>query len=188
MTEPIWKDVKGYEDFYKINKTGEVYSNHSKRKLKPYKSSDGYLRVNLSKNSKVKITMVHRLVAESFIPNPHNYPVVNHIDGNKANPDISNLEWTSHSGNSKHAYERGLSKISDKNRRAVSKIAAENGAKTTRKAVLQFDLEGRIVREFPSIKEASRQTKTNDGNISLVCKGKYKHAGGFIWKYKEVSN
>ena len=78
--------------------------------VKPVVSKDGYLRVRL--NSTVKNTMyfVHRLVAQAFIPNPDNRPQVNHIDGNKLNNDVSNLEWVTAKDNIHHAWSVGLSK------------------------------------------------------------------------------
>ena len=129
--------------------------------------------------------MVHRIVAEVFLPNPNNYPVVNHVDGNKKNPDISNLEWTTFSGNSKHAFDIGLSKISDKCKKAVSKIAAENGRKTTSKPVLQFDLKNNFINKFPSSREAERLTGIPHNNITAVCKKQRVKAKGYIWKYAE---
>ena len=179
-----WLDIKGYEGLYKINELGQVYSLHSNKILKNYKSSDGYLRVNLSKRSKVKIIMVHRLVAEHFLLNEYNLPVVNHIDGNKENPNINNLEWVSFSDNSKHAHRTGLSNISKKNRETVSKIAAENGRKTTSKKVFQKTTDGSIINVFDSIREAERQTDISRTNISLVCHGKRQKAGGYYWEFE----
>ena len=72
----------------------------------------GYLVAHLSKDNKAKNILVHRLVAESFIPNPNKYPCVNHIDGNKQNNNINNLEWCTHSENDLHAYKIGLRKAS----------------------------------------------------------------------------
>lgn len=179
----MWKWIPGYENIYQVNECGEIYSFHSKRLLKPYIASDGYLRVNLSKNNKVKITMLHRIVAEVFIPNPNNLPVVNHIDGNKGNPNIGNLEWVTFSDNSYHAFAHGLSRISDRCKKAVSKIAAENGAKTTQKAVDRLSLSGEYIDSFKSIREAERITGISRANIGEVCRGRRRTAHGYIWKY-----
>ncbi|WP_171034487.1 NUMOD4 domain-containing protein [Marinilactibacillus psychrotolerans] len=182
-----WKDVKGFEGFYQINNVGKVYSCHSHKLLTAYESSDGYLRVNLSVRGKVKIKMLHVLVATAFLPNPQDLPVVNHIDGNKKNPLPHNLEWTTFSENSKHAFFHGLSKISDKAREKASENAKINGAKTTSRPVIQYSIDGRKIAVFSSIKEASRITGANDGRISHVCKrrkGMYT-AGGFVWRYKD---
>lgn len=179
----MWKWIPGYEEIYMANEQGKIYTCYHKRLLTPYVGSDGYLRVNLSKKGKVKITMVHRIVAELFIPNPNNLPIVNHIDGNKSNPDISNLEWVTFSDNSYHAFAHGLAKISDKCKKAVSQIAAKNGAKTTSKSVDRLDLSGNYIDSFKSIREAERVTGINRANIGEVCRGKRKTAHGYKWRY-----
>jgi hypothetical protein len=107
----IWKDIPEYNGIYKISNTGEVKSHSDKgiRILKP-DLAKGYLRVTLSKNNSQKRFMIHRLVAESFLPKINNKKYVNHIDGNKLNNDISNLEWCTASENEKHSYNK-LGKI-----------------------------------------------------------------------------
>ena len=90
---------------YIVYTDGRVWSNFT-NKFKTAVNSRGYLAVNLSG----KLIKVHRLVAESFIPNTENKPQVNHIDGNKHNNDVSNLQWVTASENGKHAYANGLSK------------------------------------------------------------------------------
>jgi hypothetical protein len=106
-------DITGYEGIYKINDIGDVYSVRTKKILKPKKCS-GYLMVCLSVNNKKDQQLVHRLVAQTFIDNPDNKKTVNHIDGNKMNNSLSNLEWSTQSENSKHAFRNGLNKSSDK--------------------------------------------------------------------------
>ena len=111
----IWKDIKGYEGLYQISNTGKIKSlerykdNHSKKQLVKEKirkqiiSKTGYYTCMLTKNGNLKLFKVHRIVAEAFIPNPNNYPIINHIDGNKLNNNVSNLEWCTRSENQKHA-------------------------------------------------------------------------------------
>ena len=99
----MWKDIKGYEGLYQINEIGEVIRNN--KKLKVRVSKKGYGRVHLSKNNKAKDFYIHRLVAETFMVNTENKPQVNHIDGNKLNNLLSNLEWNTNSENQKHSFK-----------------------------------------------------------------------------------
>ena len=103
-----FKDIKGYKGIYCINKDGLIYTHNYNRFLKPFPDKNTYLRVLLSKNSSIKNKIVHRLVAETFIPNPKNLPQVNHKDGNKQNNNVNNLEWCTNLQNIRHASENGL--------------------------------------------------------------------------------
>ena len=109
----IWKKIKGYNDYF-VSDKGRIKSIKSgeERILKPTVDSQGkYLLICLSKKGKVKLHLVHRLVAEAFKKNEKGLPQVNHIDLNKQNNSIDNLEWVSASENSKHAYKNGVIKI-----------------------------------------------------------------------------
>ena len=106
----IFKDVVGYEDYYSISNMGNLVSKRSGKKLKPFKHKDGltyYYRTTLSGEGKKHNKSIHRLVAEAFIPNPENLPIVNHIDNDGTNNKVSNLEWCTYSHNSKHAQKQG---------------------------------------------------------------------------------
>lgn len=94
---------------YTINRSGEI-TNRFGRKIKAQTAHNGYMRVELWQNSKGKKYLLHRLLADAFIPNPHDKPCVNHIDGDKANNCLSNLEWVTRSENQLHAYSTGLQK------------------------------------------------------------------------------
>lgn len=97
----IWKEISGYEGIYEVSDTGLVRSlKFDKAKiLKPQNNGWGYLHVRLCKNGKAKITKIHRLVAEAFLPNPLSLETVNHIDEDKTNNNVSNLEWMSRTDN-----------------------------------------------------------------------------------------
>lgn len=177
-----WQAIPGFGNKYQVSDTGMVQNKNTGQILKPILKSDGYLAVNLSHRNKAKMVFVHRLVAEAFIPNPKNLPVVNHIDGNKANPCVANLEWVSFSENSHHAYRTGLSHVLDKCKAAVSKIAAENGRKTTSRPIFQLDSAGKVIQRFPSAREAARSTGISRANILRACKIEGYSAGGFKWK------
>jgi len=105
-----WKPIGGYEELYEISNTGRVKSyhhSHNGRIISPDKSNHGHLRIKLCRNGNKDRKLVHRLVAKSFIPNPDNKPQINHIDGNPANNNVNNLEWSTQSENIKHAYDIG---------------------------------------------------------------------------------
>lgn len=103
-----WKDVVGWEEFYSICDDGRVLGKKRMSLLIPIMKDSGYLAVSLMANKrKIQITL-HRLVAEAFISNPENKREVNHIDGDKSNPHVSNLEWATRKENAEHASRTGL--------------------------------------------------------------------------------
>lgn len=123
MEEEIWKDIEGFEGMYQISSNGRVKSlprttwftnknGESKfisvrgRIMKPHKQK--YLKAYLNLNGNTNMISVHRLVAMSFIPNPENKPQVNHVDGDKFNNNVNNLEWVTLSENRRHAFDTGL--------------------------------------------------------------------------------
>ena len=160
-------EIKGYEQ-YAVTSCGKVWSYKSNKFLKPHKDKKGYYRVNLSINGKLKNALIHRLVAIAYIPNPCNKPQVNHIDGNKTNNSLKNLEWNTPRENVMHARRTGLQK-SDGD-----------------KIVSCFDLLGNKVCTYKSASYASRITGIGRANICSVARGntKQKTAGGYIWKYE----
>ena len=93
--------INGYEKYYTINEEGEVYSKYRKRLLIPSKTN-GYLSIELNVNGLRKRISIHRLIAIHFIPNPNNYPIIDHIDRNKLNNSIKNLRWTTYSINNRN--------------------------------------------------------------------------------------
>ena len=102
------RDIKGFENYYSVSDDGKVYSKIRKKYLKLNYKKNGYVYVSLQVNN-IKITKrVHRIVAEAFIQNPDNKPFVNHIDGNKSNNNVKNLEWVTGKENNIHAINIGL--------------------------------------------------------------------------------
>lgn len=165
----IWKNIEGYEDLYKVSNLGNVKQIKFNRIIKKCLSNNGYLVVNLSKKNVSKSFLVHKLVAEAFIPNPDNLLYVNHKDENKQNNTVENLEWCTQNYNCNYGTRN--EKISNK---------------MSKQIILQYTLNNELINEFKSLREAYRKTNIPFQNISNCCKGKYKQCGGYIWKYKEV--
>ena len=153
----MWKAVAGYEGLYEVSNKGDVRSlKYGKTKiLKPSDNGCGYLQIQLHKDSIRKRMLIHRLVAEAFIPNPNNLETVNHRDENKQNNAASNLEWMTAKDNT--TYSQGC-------------------------PVQMLDkATGEVLATFPSTAEAERVTGI--GNICHCCRGERKLAGGFKWRY-----
>lgn len=176
--EEIWKDIVGYDGLYQVSNFGMVRSlKFNKVKiLKTPSNKYGYNVVHLLNNNKNKSYYVHRIVAQEFIPNSKNYPMVNHKDENKSNNRVDNLEWC----DNKYNLNYGTAQ--------QRKIKKQINRKDQSKPVLQYTKSGEFVKEYPSAAEAHRQTGVYMVNICTCCRGnsKYKSAGGYVWKYKEV--
>lgn len=159
-------------DGYFITTSGDVFSSKGNqsdfRSIKIKKTKTGYCCFNASLgNSKSKTVYVHRLLAETFIPNPEKKPCVNHIDGNKSNNHISNLEWCTHQENTKHAHEVGL-------------------LTPCYKPVVQLTITGEKMKEWKSVSHAARAVNTSPANITASCAGRYKGLiKGSKWVFKE---
>ena len=156
-----FRDIPGYEGVYEVSNLGRVRRNG--KILKPIKDKDGYLRVNLCKNGiRRTSSLIHRLVALAFLHNPDNKPQINHKDEDKTNNAVDNLEWCDAKYNMNYGTRN--EKIS--------------------KPVLQYDLLGNFIREWPSMIKVEEELGIDQGNISHCCIGNRKSAGGFIWKFK----
>ena len=107
-----WKLIEGFDGTYSVSNYGEVRNNKTGKLMKQNKNEKGYLRLGLRKNGKTKYMRVHRLVAQAFIPNPENKPDVNHIDFDKENNCVNNLEWVTCKENNNHSF--GNRKCSNK--------------------------------------------------------------------------
>jgi len=165
----MWVTLKR-NPMYAVNKEGQVYSLRRGHVLSPKRNHDGYLRIQLYSVNGCEFVSIHRLIAETFIPNPENKPFVNHIDGDKQNNRVSNLEWCTQKENIAHAWENGLS---------------HRPLNTCGKKVRQLRRDGNLIREYPSLMEAERTTGIPHANIS------YAHihhgtAGGYRWEVVDV--
>ena len=162
----IWKDVKGYEGIYEISNYGIIKNIKTNKIKKQSIDNVGYYVVSLCKNNISKLKRVHCIIAEAFIPNPNNYPCVNHKDENKLNNDIENLEWCTKGYNNR--YGSRVKRITEKKK----------------KKIFQIDSNGIVVKEWDSVKEAANTLGINGTQISRyargVIKGTYK---GYKWEY-----
>lgn len=158
------KDIKGFEGLYAITSCGRVWSHRRKIFLKPCTKKHGYKEVFLRNNGYNKHFYIHRLVAEAYLPNPDNFPVVNHKDENPSNNCLQNLEWTSQKANCN--YGNRNNKISSNHCKAVYCVERDE--------------------TFMSIKEAACKLNVNQSSISAACNGRYKTAGGFHWSYANI--
>lgn len=184
--EERWLPVVGYEGFYMVSsfgrvrllernlvrKNGSFFSVHSKMK-NLYKDRYGYLEVRLQKNQKANNKLVHRLVAEAFIPNPENKPEVNHKNGVRTDNRIGNLEWVSRNENIQHSYDF-------LGHKRLHRFGRDN---PNCKVVLKIK-DGIIIQEFFGAKAAAESVSTRADSIQKACAGKYKTLKGFVWKYK----
>jgi hypothetical protein len=158
-------EIEGFEK-YEVSNLGRVRNIKSGRILKPYLNHNGYLMHCLYGYDKRKCLLLHRIIAIAFIDNHEEKPCVNHIDENKLNNDLSNLEWCTERENVIHG---------TRTKRAAEKLS---------KKVIQLDLNDNVLNEFESMRQAERETGVSVGNISSCCNGKTKSAGGYKWRRK----
>lgn len=161
-----WNNVPGYEGKYQISNTGKVRGRFGE--LKPQKSWDGYLYVKLCDGAIQKRIKIHRLVALAFIPNPQNFPEINHKDEIKTNNCVDNLEWCNRRYNNNYGNRNLLAgnAISKANRRMV--YCYKNGI---------------MVGAYESVKTAGEMLNIDPTAISRCALNKRKSAGGFNWSY-----
>lgn len=219
--EEVWKDIKGYEGFYQVSNLGRIQSLdrlidtdikyvgkrlHKGRVLLPCINNKGYKTVRLCKYGETKVFLVHRLVAGAFIPNPNNYPIINHKDENPKNNCVENLEWCTQKYNMNWndvmkkvgLKKRKTDEEKEANRKRYLDLHKEERKKyhqeyhrkhykpkgtTTKKGVSQYTIEGEHIRDYASVTEAFNSTGIK--HIGCVCNGNRSSAGGYIWKWMQ---
>lgn len=191
MEKEIWKDVKGYEEYYEVNQYGVVKSKDRLVEIPDYQNAHaycsgfsyvkpgrvmkqqlnifGYLVVNLTKNKKQKGHFVHRLVADAFVPNNDNLPFINHKDENKTNNNASNLEWCTSEYNTNYG--------TCMERRKVTQRTTNKNMKP----VIAYNEKEYL--EFISIRGAARALNLHQANIQHAIKN-CKRCGNYYWRYK----
>lgn len=148
-----WKNIKGYEGFYKISNFGRVESLYKNKILKSCISHNGYVEITLYKDKTKKRFAIHRLVAKAFIPNPDNKPEVNHIDNNPQNNHVSNLEWVTHKENVRHAWESG-------------KMKSNLIGNTIRRKAVLLKKDG-VIKKFKTMENAAKYIGVKQPRISM---------------------
>lgn len=171
--EEIWKDIAGYEGMYQVSNLGRVKSlaritknQYGKQDyiLKTKKSDNGYISIGLFKNNKQEILLVHRLVAQAFVPNPNDYPIVNHKDEDSTNNNANNLEWCTYEYNNNYGTRSLRSSI------------------TKQKKIVQYDLDGKFIKIWDSAKEAIEKLGLSN-HVTDVCHKRRKTCGGYKWEF-----
>lgn len=179
FTMEVWKNVKGYENLYQVSSEGRVkslcrYVNNNGgleyregKIMKSCKHNKGYPQIVLCKEGKQKTYCIHRLVAQAFILNPNNYPVVNHKDEDKTNNKVENLEWCTSQYN--NTYGTRLKK----------------SAKSKSISILQFTKDSEFVKKWESGVQVQKELGFNHSSISSCCRGRRKTCGGYRWGYAD---
>lgn len=169
----IWKDIKGYEGRYQISNLGRVKSlcRLEEKIMHPVTTKKGYLQVRLSSGQCTKGLKVHRLVALNFIPNPNDKPEVNHLDGNKKNNLVTNLEWCTPKENMGHASQNNL-------------LRDVSGNKNPNcKRINQYTTDGKFIKTWCSIFDITKELGAERHGICKCCTNKIKTYRGYIWEY-----
>lgn len=196
--EELWKPVKGYEGYFEISNLGRVKSvsrvvlksgkdfNIKECIKRIYNNAQGYPCVTLCKDGRSRHKLLHRLIAEAFIPNPDNKPCVDHINTIRYDCRIENLRWVTQKENANNplslqhckdnTYTKDVSQRSNMTRKKNQKYPII-------KTVYMFDKEGRLLKEFFSATDAAKEVGVHRSAIERVLKGKYGFCKGFYWSY-----
>lgn len=178
--------IKEYESEYSITKDGRVFNTRTDYEIKIGIGKNGYPFVDLWKSNKPKRMYIHRLLAETFIE-PFIGETVNHIDGDKTNNHLSNLEWSTYKENNAHAYKTGLKTISDELAAAHGKRLGERNKSNSYRSIPidVFDLNDNFIASYKSIKESAETLGINRVTVMRALKGEVKKPKQYKFKYKE---
>jgi hypothetical protein len=165
MSEEVWKDIKETNGRYQVSNRGRV--RNKKKLIKQFDNGNGYMYVRILVNNKPTNKRVSRLVAQAFLRNPNNYLFVNHIDENRKNNNVDNLEWCS------IKYNNNFGKRIEKYKKARYK------------SINQYSLNGDFIKKWNSIKEISQKLNISASGITSCAKRKFKQFKGYVWRYEK---
>jgi len=192
--QEAWMPIGGYDGIYEISDLGRVRSlnridargwRRKGRILQPSTHKNGYLLVCLYKDGISETRIVHRLVAEAFIPNPENKPEVSGVDGVIVSNAAKDLAWCDRK---EVLFDRGVLHRSMSHEKWGTGEPVKKSVEARRRPVIQYDKNGSEITSYPSVMIAERKTGVKNSNIIKVCRNKLKSAGGFMWKYSDKSN
>lgn len=199
--EEIWKQIDGFS--YEVSSKGNIRRIGANSYKKQKTTNCGYKSIQLYKKGKSKEFLCHRLVAIAFIPNPDNLPLVNHINEDKTDNSIENLEWCDSKYNNNYGTireRRSKSKMGELNpnfgknlsesTRQKMSVSRKGHKAYNNKPICQFTKEGKLINIFESALKAAISLNNYNlrGNITKACKGKIKTCNGYIWKYQNTIN
>lgn len=200
--QEIWKDVVGYEGLYQVSNTGLIKrlagscpTAHTDRIVKATDNGTGYWKIALCKNNIQRQYLVHRIVAQAFIPNPNNYDFVNHKDENKKNNNVDNLEWCTKSYNAIYYLNFDENRKIEYGKRFGGKSPMlERVPRKYLWRVIQKTKDGSVVGIYDNTSQASIRTGIEIGNITRVCKAnmdknrkRINTSNGFVWEFEIVN-
>lgn len=183
-----WRPVVGYEGYYEVSDIGQVrgvardvyhgngtYRKQHSKVLRPHPDGGGYLQVGLHREGSAHMAKIHRLVAIAFLPNPGGLLEINHLDENKRNNALSNLEWCTRKENENYGTKR-MRSVANTDYKAI-------GQKLS-KRVAQYTLDGELVNVWDSLRSVHKATGYSTGNISMCCTGRHRNGlYGYVWVY-----
>lgn len=187
-----WKEIPGYDGKYEVSTYGNVrcvnYRKSGKsQNMKLSLSRHNYYMVTLRQHGKNVNRSVHRLVAITWIPNPNNLPEIDHINSNPSDNRLENLKWCTKEENLQNPFTIAKRKNKESvpySKNPITDEARKRISERMSKPVIQMDLLGRYIGEYPSIKAAGEITKVHQAAINKCCRGKTRSAGRYKWKYK----
>ena len=197
------RPVKGFEEEYGVTRDGQVYSYRRKKFLKPILQGTGYYTVNLTKGKVRKLSHIHRLVAEAFIPNPENKPCIDHINTAKVDNRVENLKWCTSKENSNNPISKARQSEKMKGKGVGRKMPLDVRIKKAcanykryhegglndyeerlAKPIVQLSIDGTPVRSWNTSLEASQALKVRHRRILYCLEGKMKSLKGYMFKYQ----